>query len=128
MSLKFLTLEDINFIHDQEIVAAGGLKGTRDNEGVSACIEAPKSSFGGEYLYDIYEMAAAYLFCFLFRHPFLDGNKRVALASCLTFLFVNGIEIDEEHELELAEIVLSIVVKECSKEEFISFLKERTVF
>lgn len=127
MNVHFLTKEDVVFIHDQEIVKAGGLQGTRDDEGVSACIEAPKASFGGQYLYDIYEMATSYLFCFLFRHPFLDGNKRVALASCLTFLYLNGIKIREESDLELANLVLAIVVKEHSKEDFIDFLKERSI-
>jgi death-on-curing protein len=31
------------------------------------------------------------------NHPFLDGNKRTALASSLTFLFMNGYEIEESY-------------------------------
>jgi death-on-curing protein len=121
-----LTKADVEYIHQEEIVKAGGINGVRDKDGVIACVEAPKSSFDGAFLYDIYEMATAYLFCFLFRHPFLDGNKRVALASCLTFLYLNGIEIREDYDLELADIILAIVIKEYQKEEFIEFLKARS--
>jgi death-on-curing protein len=38
---------------------------------------------------DIFEMAATYLNSLAMDHPFLDGNKRTALASCLTFLYIN---------------------------------------
>lgn len=36
-------------------------------------------------------MAAAYLFYLCANHPFNDGNKRTALASCLVFLISNGL-------------------------------------
>ena len=35
-------------------------------------------------------MAASYIACLTIRHPFVDGNKRTALATALTFLFLNG--------------------------------------
>lgn len=35
------------------------------------------------------EIAAAYLFYLCRNHPFLDGNKRTALAACLVFLESN---------------------------------------
>ncbi len=36
-------------------------------------------------------MAAAYLFYLCSNHPFVDGNKRTALAACLVFLQANGL-------------------------------------
>jgi death-on-curing protein len=48
----------------------------------------PQSSFGGEYLYKtIPAMVAAYAFHICQNHPFIDGNKRVALASSAEKLF-----------------------------------------
>ena len=35
-------------------------------------------------------MAAAYLFHIVSNHPFVDGNKRVALAIALVFLEANN--------------------------------------
>lgn len=36
-------------------------------------------------------MAAAYLFYLCRNHPFIDGNKRTALAACLVFLESNDL-------------------------------------
>ncbi len=41
---------------------------------------------------DLTEVAAAYLFYLCRNHPFVDGNKRVALGACLVFLKLNGVE------------------------------------
>jgi len=112
----FLTLEDILFIHQQEIQTAGGASGIRDREGIMACVDAPKASFGGEYLHDLFGMAASYIACITIRHPFIDGNKRTALASALTFLYLNGNSIKESHDEELAELVLNFVTRKISKE------------
>ena len=40
-------------------------------------------------------MAAAYAFHIAENQPFVDGNKRTALASALLFLDFNEIEIDD---------------------------------
>ena len=37
------------------------------------------------------EIAAAYLFYLCRNHPFVDGNKRTALAACLVVLESNGL-------------------------------------
>src|SRR5699024_11868999 len=75
----------------------------------------------------IFEMAASYISCFTMRHPFVDGNKRTALASALTFLKVNGYQIEESTDLELAQLVLDFVTHEVSKEEVAQHLKSHAV-
>ena len=115
MNPKFLTLNDIFFIHEEEIITAGGEPNIRDLEGVKACVDTPKASFGGEYLNDIFGMAATYISCLAIRHPFVDGNKRTALASALTFLYINGYEVEESYDLELADLVVDFLTKKVSK-------------
>lgn len=122
---KFLTYDDIVFIHGKEIERAGGDAHIRDIEGIKSCVESPKSTFGGEYLNDIYEMAASYIVCLAIRHPFTDGNKRVALASALTFLFLNGFEIEEKYEQDLADMVLNFLVNSGKKSQVAEHLSER---
>src|SRR5690625_1352033 len=107
----FLSLEDILFIHQQEIQTSGGEPSIRDPEGIEECVDAPKASFDGEYLYDLFEMAASYVVCLSIRQPFVDGNKRTALASALSFLYLNGYDIEESHDEELADLVLDFVTK-----------------
>lgn len=124
---SFLTLEDILFIHQQEIETAGGEPSIRDQEGVKACVDAPKASYGGEYLNDLFEMAASYIACLTMRHPFVDGNKRTALASALTFLYLNGYSIEESHDEELADLVLDFVTKKRSKEDVAEHFRSAVV-
>lgn len=123
---SFLTTEDILFIHEQEILKAGGASGIREERDIQACADAPKASYDGEYLNDLFEMAASYIICLTIRHPFIDGNKRTALASALTFLYLNGYEVDESYDLELADLVLDFLSKDISKEELAQHLKENS--
>jgi death on curing protein len=123
----FLTLDDILFIHQQEIQTSGGEPNIRDLEGLKACVETPKASYGGEYLHDYFGMAASYVTCLTMRHPFVDGNKRTALASALTFLYVNGYTIEESYDTELADMVLKFLTKDFSKEDIIAHFRANAV-
>ncbi|MFA5670125.1 MAG: type II toxin-antitoxin system death-on-curing family toxin [Balneolaceae bacterium] len=120
----FLTMEDILFIHEQEIQKAGGDSGIREEQNIQACVDAPKASFDSIYLNDLFEMAASYIICLAIRHPFIDGNKRTALASSLTFLYLNGYEVKESYDLELADLILSILSNDASIKDVAKHLKE----
>jgi death-on-curing protein len=123
----FLTVDDILFIHQQEIQISSGEPNIREQEGLKACVDAPKASFGGEFLYDIFVMAASYVTCLTMRHPFVDGNKRTALASALSFLYLNGFTIEESYDEELADVVLKFLTKELSKEDIIEHFRSKSL-
>jgi len=124
---KFLNFDDIVFIHNQEINMSGGSTGIRDQNGIKSAIGATQASFEGKYLNNIFEMSATYLNSIVKNHPFIDGNKRTGLASALTFLFINGIELEEKYEEELADMVLKLTENEISKEDIVDFFKERII-
>ena len=71
-------------------------------------------------------MAATYLNSLAMDHPFLDGNKRTALASCLTFLYINGFEIEEQTDSELADKTLDLVAHKVKKLDLAQHLKLRS--
>jgi death on curing protein len=123
---RFLSISEVIEIHDREIAAAGGLSGIRDLKALESAMGAPQASFNGEFLMDIFEMAATYLNSIALDHPFLDGNKRTALASSLTFLFINGFEIDEQTDFELADKTLDLVARKISKSDFAQHMKSRS--
>ena len=52
---------------------------------------------------DTVEIAAAYLFYLCRNHPFVDGNKRTALATCLVFLSENRLLSNEQLDVDLWE-------------------------
>ncbi len=88
-----LDVEIVREIHSEVISRFGGSDGVRDLALLESAVAAPQASFGGKSPYaDLEEVAAAYLFYLCRNHPFLDGNKRVALGTCLVFLRLNGIE------------------------------------
>lgn len=102
-----LSLDIVLEIHAEVIAQFGGSDGLRERSLLESAIAAPQASFGGESPFgDLIEIAAAYLFYLCSNHPFVDGNKRAALGSCLIFLKLNGFtpkpDSDEWENLTLA--------------------------
>ncbi len=84
-------MEAVKAIHEEVLAAHGGMTGLRDEALLESAVAAPQASFSSELLIkDPIEIAAAYLFYLCRNHPFNDGNKRTALATCLVFLETNG--------------------------------------
>jgi len=125
-STVFLSKDDIIWIHQQEIETAGGALEIRDSDGIDACVDSPKTSFEGELLYDVFEMAASYIACITMRHPFLDGNKRTALACALTFLYINGFTIHESYKTELADLVLAFLENQRDKGKIVTHFRKNS--
>ena len=91
-ALRHLNLRAVLAIHEEILAADGGRAGLRDAALLESAIAAPQASFGGKPLIDDpVEVAAAYLFYLCRNHPFVDGNKRTALACCLVFLEANDL-------------------------------------
>ena len=121
----FLDVEDILYIHRREVERSGGDPGIRDRDALAAAAAAPLVTQRGEYLLDVFNMAAAYVVAIAVRHPFLDGNKRAAAASALTFLHLNGYDITERHPEELADAVLGLLDKKVDREQLGRWFRER---
>ena len=86
------TVVAVKAIHDEVLAAHGGASGLREAALLESAVAAPRATMMGEpLLADPVEVAAAYLFYLCRTHPFVDGNKRVALATCLVFLSANGL-------------------------------------
>lgn len=86
-----MTAEAVKAIHEEVLAAHGGSPGLRDVALLESAVAAPQATYGGKALLkDVVEIAAAYLFYLCSNHPFVDGNKRTALAACLVFLEANG--------------------------------------
>ena len=91
-ALKHLTVEAVKAIHREVLIAHGGARGIRDETLLESAVAAPQATMMGQPLIsDPIEIAAAYLFYICRNHPFVDGNKRTALAACLVFLEGNDL-------------------------------------
>jgi len=58
---RFLSVDEVKEIHDNEITYAGGPSGMRELKSLESAIGAPQTSFNGKFLMDLFEMAATYL-------------------------------------------------------------------
>ena len=91
-SVRFLSVDAVKAIHAAVLAANGGRKGIRQAALLESAVAAPRASFEGRRLLRTrVEIAAAYWFYLCRNHPFNDGNKRTALASCMIFLEANGV-------------------------------------
>lgn len=87
------SLEQILRIHQAVLEKNGGSDGILEMSLLESAIAAPQATFGGEPMFtDPVEIAAAYLFYLCSNHPFIDGNKRVAFATCLIVLKIHGLK------------------------------------
>jgi death-on-curing protein len=119
-----LTVEIVREIHAEAIARFGGSEGVRDTALLESAVAAPQASFGGKSPYrDLAEVAAAYLYYLCRNHPFVDGNKRAALGSCIVFLRLNGIEPKPDGP-EWEEFVLAIAAGSFDREQATIRLRE----
>ncbi|HET8936041.1 MAG TPA: type II toxin-antitoxin system death-on-curing family toxin [Polyangiales bacterium] len=85
----YLTLEEVLALHVALIARHGGAAGVRDTGLVESALARARSGY-----YDsLSEQASALLQSFAMNHAFIDGNKRVAWASSLVFLRMNGFRV-----------------------------------
>jgi death on curing protein len=114
---------EVLLILQDQIRRYGGAYGVRDLDLLSSALAMPAASFEGKYLHgDLYGQAAAYAFHICQNHPFVDGNKRTALATALVFLSLNGIEL-EDPKKELYALMMDVSSTGRSKAEIATTFK-----
>lgn len=71
---------------------------TRFPNVLESCVVTPFQKFSGKFLYPSFVPKAAILFYLMIKnHPFQNGNKRIAITTLLTFLFVNKKWLEVDH-------------------------------
>ncbi len=119
----FLTVGDVLALHIDQIREFGGSEGLRDEGGLESAVAQASATYGGKYLHaDLFEMAAAYAFHITKNHPFVDGNKRVALNAAIVFLGLNGFDVVDDEGC-LYEAMLGLATDEETKGQMAELLK-----
>ena len=109
MDVRYLDVDEVLRLHVLEVGEGVGL---RDRNLLEAAVERPRQSAFGEDAYATLESKAAALLDSLARnHPFLDGNKRIAVLAAFVFLELNGFEVETTDD-EVVETVLALIVRE----------------
>jgi death-on-curing protein len=89
-------------------------------------VAAPQATMmGSPMISEPIEVAAAYLFYLCCNHAFVDGNKRVALATCLVFLSESGLLREEELDADAWEtLTLAVAAGALSRDEVTAMLRK----
>lgn len=126
MEPQFLTLEEVLAIHENRIRKYGGSSGVRDLGLLQSALGSVEATFGGQFLNEtLLEMGASYLYSICRNHPFIDGNKRTALACELAFLRLNGTRITSGED-DLTDLVIGVAEGRVSKAAIAVFFEQRT--
>ncbi len=87
-SRVYLTMDDVLWIHGEQLREYGGASGVRDAGLVESALLRPQTG----YYSDLIEEASALWESLAMNHGFVDGNKRVGFACTIIFLEANGVE------------------------------------
>lgn len=108
--------------HYQQIRAHGGSYGIRDENALEAALARPRHRWSYSPDVGLTRLAAAYAFGLLMDHPYVDGNKRIALVTLVAFLDLNGVELTASNaDSHIA--VLAVAAGEMSEAELADWIE-----
>lgn len=119
----YLTIAEVLAIQYELIEEYGGVHGLRDIRTVGN--GRIPSQVG--YYADAAEKAAALMESFANNHPFVDGNKRVALAATHTFLLINGYDLETDLRAAYEFMMSSLTNGEFRFAQILGWIKSHIV-
>ncbi len=121
--MKYLTAEQILFLHARLVAETGGSHGVRDLNMLLSAVGRPQVSFNNQDLYpDMFAKAGALMDSLIRNHPFLDGNKRTGVAAAALFLRINGFRLDARNA-ELEKFTLEVASSQHTMDEIVVWLQ-----
>ena len=125
--MRFLTIGEVLYLHEQIIDQTGGAAGLRDQGALESALAQPQMTFGGQDLYPTFvEKAAALGFSPIQNHPFIDGNKRVGYEVMKITLMLNGKTIRADVD-DAERVVLGVAASQIGRDGLIDWLNEHVV-
>jgi death-on-curing protein len=125
-AVDYLSAEDILLIHSVLIDETGGSHGVRDRHAIMTLEELPRQVVFGKELYPtLFVKAALYVRNIISAHPFVDGNKRTAMAAADVFLQKNGFRISVRKG-GVETFALSVIAEKKDLEKIAVWLEKNT--
>ena len=122
-----LTTDEVIEIHDKLINVTGGSPGLRDIGLLESAVLGCNQSFGGVDIYPtIIDKAARLAYAVCKNHPFIDGNKRVAVTALLVTLQMNDILLSFT-QTELIDLGLGVADSSIDYDEIIAWVNTHIV-
>lgn len=112
MTTEFLDRDDVLVAG---ALAVGHALEVGDYGLLDAAVARPRATaFGVDAYPDLFSKAAALLQSLARNHALIDGNKRTAWASAWTFLYLNGIELPNDFDVDAAEEFMNEVAQQAA--------------
>ena len=122
--IRYLLPEQVLFIHSRLVQSAGGAHGILDLSMLLSALGRPQTTFEGNDLYgDLFSKAASLLDSLIRDRPFVDGNKRTAIASTALFMQLNGYSLVVPNE-EMARFILACAQSKVTLEEISAWMRQ----
>lgn len=117
----WLTKPAVLAFHGRLLAEHGGDTGIRDEGMLESALATPRNKFlyGEE---DLFTLAATYAHSLLTNHPFVDGNKRVALVTAGVFLELNGYRLTAS-EPDTVLAILALIEGKMKVGDFADWLR-----
>ncbi len=106
----YLSPQQVLFIHARLLAETGGEPGLFNLGLLESAVARPRATFDGIDLYlTLFDKAAALMESLALNHPFMDGNKRVAITAAALFLRRNGYQLIADNP-ELERFTMAVVM------------------
>lgn len=123
---KWVTRQQIEFIHEAVIEMAGGAQGLRDAALLESALARPQNQYAyGET--DTFQLAASYAEAISRNHAFVDGNKRTAFYVAVDFLEQNGFQLQPAKGVEYAEMMEQLGQGKITRDQAAAHLREHSI-
>ncbi len=123
---RWLSRLVVDAIHNDQLHEHGGLPGVRDGNVLESALARARHKWHYGSNVDIPALAAAYGFGLAKNHPYHDGNKRIAFLAMVTFLGLNGYELDAT-DAEVIAVMLAVADGRLSEEHLAAWVRQHAV-
>ncbi len=121
---RYLTPEQVLFLHSRVISETGGAHGIRDLGMLLSALARPQATFEKKELYpDLFTKTASLMDSLVRNHPFMDGNKRTAIAAAGIFLRFNHYKLTVENE-EMVRFTLACAQAQLPLDDIVAWFKK----
>ncbi len=123
--VRWLPEAALRAMHAELIAEHGGRAGIRDAGLLSSALARPRNRQVYGASASLFDLAAAYGVAIVRNHPFVDGNKRVALMAMYVFLEMNGYCL-QAPEVGAVDVMLRLAARKCDEKSLASWLENNS--
>ena len=120
---KWLTVDMVLAIHDEQLALFGGGEGIRDAGLLESGVLRAVNRFHYDSASTLFKLAAATGIGIIKNQPFIDGNKRTGLIFMHVFLALNGWNFDAG-QIDEVQVILALAAGKLEEEDLARWIEE----